>query len=180
VLPSTGEVTDLRTRAAMLDDGIDLLRAVWSGAAEHRGPHYQFTCPLPEQREVGRPVQPTIPIWVVGVWPRPKSMRRVLRCEGIVPQYNLEGRDTTPQDVRDLRAWLAENGARPDVEVISEGETSSDSTAGRDVVQQWADAGCTWWLETRWEMPHHSPQRLQEIRSRIVAGPPSSSRNPGQ
>jgi hypothetical protein len=33
-----------------------------------------------------RPVQqPRVPIWVVGAWPRPKSMRRVLRCDGLLP-----------------------------------------------------------------------------------------------
>jgi hypothetical protein len=40
------------------------------------------------------------------------------------------------------------------------------------VVGPWADAGCTWWLETRWEMPHDSPERMADIRARIEAGPP--------
>jgi len=30
-LPDTGEVTDLRSRAEMLDEGIDLIRALWAG-----------------------------------------------------------------------------------------------------------------------------------------------------
>jgi hypothetical protein len=25
----------------------------------------------------------------------------------------------------------------------------------------WADAGCTWWLETRWELPHDAAERLR-------------------
>jgi hypothetical protein len=28
------------------------------------------------------------------------------------------------------------------------------------------------WMETRWEMPHHSPERMRQIRERIAAGPP--------
>ena len=41
-------------------------------------------------------VQERIPVWVVGVWPRPKSMRRVLRCDGIIPQFEVEGREPRP------------------------------------------------------------------------------------
>jgi len=36
-LPRTGEEEDLRTRAAMLDDGIDLIRALWSGERTFQG-----------------------------------------------------------------------------------------------------------------------------------------------
>ena len=30
-LPDTGEVTDTRGRAALLDEGIDLMRELWAG-----------------------------------------------------------------------------------------------------------------------------------------------------
>src|SRR5262245_14963802 len=36
-LPLTGEEADRRTRAAMLDDGIDLIRALWAGEAAFEG-----------------------------------------------------------------------------------------------------------------------------------------------
>src|SRR5947199_7323942 len=36
-LPLTGEVEDLRARAAMLDEGIDLIRALWSGRTTYEG-----------------------------------------------------------------------------------------------------------------------------------------------
>ena len=39
-LPDTGEVTELRERAAMMDDGIDLMRTLWAGGTSHHGPHY--------------------------------------------------------------------------------------------------------------------------------------------
>jgi alkanesulfonate monooxygenase SsuD/methylene tetrahydromethanopterin reductase-like flavin-dependent oxidoreductase (luciferase family) len=172
-LPWTGEVTDVRARADLMDDGIDLLRALWTGVAEYKGPHYRYTFAMDDQLKVGKPVQQRIPIWVVGVWPRPKSMRRVLRCDGVVPQYQLDGRDGGPTDVRELRAWLSQQGAGPDLDVIAQGETPSDPAAASAVVRPWADAGCTWWLETRWEMPHHVPQRMQQVRDRLAAGPPA-------
>ncbi len=172
-LPLTGEETDLRARAEMMDEGIDLIRALWSGETAYHGRHYDYFCERDDLTRVSRPVQQRIPIWVVGVWPKPKSMRRVLRCDGIVPQYNLNDRDGGPEDMKAVRAWLAEHGARADLDVVSEGETPADDPAAATaIVAPWIDAGATWWLETRWEMPHDAPERMAEVRQRIAAGPP--------
>jgi alkanesulfonate monooxygenase SsuD/methylene tetrahydromethanopterin reductase-like flavin-dependent oxidoreductase (luciferase family) len=173
-LPLTGEVTDLRGRAELLDEGIDLIRELWAGGQHYHGRHFDYECERDDLAQVGRPVQERIPIWVVAAWPRPKSMRRVLRCDGVIPQYDLGGRDPAPQDVRDMRAWLADHGARTGLDVVADGETPADDrAAAAAVVTPLAEAGCTWWLETRWEMPHHSPERMREIRQRISAGPPA-------
>jgi alkanesulfonate monooxygenase SsuD/methylene tetrahydromethanopterin reductase-like flavin-dependent oxidoreductase (luciferase family) len=172
-LPDTGEVIDLRERAAMLDEGIDLMRELWAGRQGFHGEHYSYSCERDDLVEVGRPVQERIPIWVVGAWPRPKSMRRVLRCDGVVPQY--ESEDDGPGQLWQVRRWLSDHGARDDVDVISEGETpAADPAAARAIVEPWAAAGATWWLETRWEMPHNSPERMRQIRERIEAGPPTA------
>ncbi len=172
-LPATGEVTDLRGRAELLDEGIDLVRTLWEGETRYDGQHYRYDAAgRTDLTVVAEPVQERIPIWVVGLWPRPKSMERVLRCDGIIPQYELEGRHPEPDDARQVRAWLAERGAA-DHDVLSEGETPADDRdAAAAKVAPWAEAGCTWWMETRWEMPHESPERMAEIRRRIVAGPP--------
>src|ERR1700722_1632622 len=97
-LPRTGEVTDLRGRAELLDEGIDLIRALWEGRGEYQGEHYRYRTGRMDLAQACQPVQDRVPIWVVGVWPRPKSMRRVLRCDGLIPQYEIEGRDPAPQD----------------------------------------------------------------------------------
>jgi hypothetical protein len=99
-------------------------------------------------------------------------MQRVLRCDGIVPQYQLDGRDGGPTDVRELRVWLSQHGARPGLDVIAQGETPGDTGAASAVVRPWKNAGCTWWLETRWEMPHHVSERSRQVRDRLAAGPP--------
>jgi alkanesulfonate monooxygenase SsuD/methylene tetrahydromethanopterin reductase-like flavin-dependent oxidoreductase (luciferase family) len=172
-LPDTGEVTDLRGRAERLDEGIDLIQALWAGQNTYHGRHYDYVCERDDLVAVARPVQERIPIWVVGVWPRPRSMRRVLRCDGVIPQYQLDDREAVPDDARAVRAWLSEHGARPELDVISEGETpTGDRAAAAAQVAPWAAAGCTWWLETRWEMPHHTDDRMREIRQRIEVGPP--------
>jgi alkanesulfonate monooxygenase SsuD/methylene tetrahydromethanopterin reductase-like flavin-dependent oxidoreductase (luciferase family) len=169
----TGEPADRRERADRLDEGIDLLRTVWSGGRSYHGRYYDFDASeRGELIEVARPVQEQVPIWVVGRWPRPRSMRRAARCEGVIPEYEFDDREPTGQDVRELRAWLAEHGARPDIEVISEGETEVGDAAAADRVAERAAAGCTWWLETRWQMPGQPENRLAEMRARIAAGPP--------
>jgi len=171
-LPVTGEETGLHTRAAMMDEGLDLIRSLWEGGKSYEGQHYQYECARDDLSQVCRPVQPRIPIWVVGVWPRPKSMRRVLRCEGLLPQFQEGPHEGTPAAIREIRTWLAEHG-RSDVEIIADGETPTDDrTAADEKVRAWAEAGCAWWLETRWELPHHSAERMREISARIGAGPP--------
>ncbi|MGZ4472295.1 MAG: LLM class flavin-dependent oxidoreductase [Nocardioidaceae bacterium] len=177
-LPDTGEVVDLRTRAEMLDEGIDLIHELWAGRQDFRGKHYSYQCARDDLVQMARPVRDRIPIWVVGAWQRPKSMRRVLRCDGVVPQWDLaEGREGTPDDVRQLRAWLAERKVAAGFDVISEGETPADDSArAASVVQPWAEAGCTWWLESRWEMPHHGDERMGQVRKRLLAGPPNEPR----
>jgi len=176
MLLGTGESDDRRARADRMDEGIDLMRTLWSGGRTHHGKYYDFA----EDRdgeliEVGRPVQESVPIWVVGAWLRPRSMRRAARCDGVVPEYYLDGREPTLEDVRELRVWLAEHGARPDIDVIAEGETPADDAAAASAqVAARVAAGCTWWLETRWQTSEHSPVRLDEARERILAGPPRS------
>ena len=176
MLLGTEESDDRRERADRMDEGIDLMRTLWSGGRTYHSRYYDFA----EDRdgeliEIGRPVQQPVPIWVVGAWNRPRSMRRAARCDGVVPEYHLDGREPTSEDVRELRGWLAEHGARPDIDVIAEGETSADDAAAASAqAAAWATAGCTWWLETRWQTPEHPQVRLEEVRARILAGPPRS------
>jgi hypothetical protein len=177
-LGNTGEEIDRRARAELLDEGIDLIAGLWEGRLRFSGRNYQVDLAAREDlARVATPVQrPRVPIWVVGAWPRPKSMRRVLRCDGLLPVSMDAGgfRATTPDDVRAMLRWLDERGGlRPGFDVVTEGETPADDPArAAAIVAPWIDAGCTWWLETRWAMPHDSADRIREVRERIQAGPP--------
>ena len=169
-LPLTGETLDLRTRAAMMDEGIDLVRELWRGGSHFHGEYYTYDVDRTDLAEVGVPEQRPIPIWVVGLWPRPKSMRRVLRCDGVMPQYD---GDWSPERMREMCDWLAQQGAPDGFDVVADGETpAGDRAAAAAAVAPWADAGATWWLETRWEMPHNAPERMREVRDRLASGPP--------
>jgi alkanesulfonate monooxygenase SsuD/methylene tetrahydromethanopterin reductase-like flavin-dependent oxidoreductase (luciferase family) len=173
-LPDTGEETDKRIRAERLDEGIDLVRTLWDGRLSYHGDFYDFECENDGLIGAAAPVSARIPIWVVGVWPRPKSMRRVLRCDGIIPQYNLDGRDAGPDDARAVRAWLTEHGGRPDLDLVAEGETPADDPGAAEArVTPWAEAGCTWWIENRWVLPEDTTDPTAVVRERLAAGPPA-------
>ncbi len=169
-LPLTGEATGVRERAEMMDEGIDLMRTVWSTGGSYDGRFYTYSPgDRPDLTEMAQPAQERIPIWVVGVWPRMKSMRRVLRCDGVVAQFSEDAGEPAPSGAAEVSAWLRAQG-KPAIDVVIDGE--SDPSSATATVRPWAEAGCTWWLETRWEMPHHSAERLAQIRERIEAGPP--------
>lgn len=124
-----GEVTDRRTRAALLDEGLQVLTGLWAGQPfNFQGEHYQITetgfqPPPPPQQ------QPRIPIWVVGAWPREKSMRRALRYDGLLP--NVMGEDgkvrlqpATPAEIQEMCAYIQANRrATSPYDIIVEGET---------------------------------------------------------
>jgi alkanesulfonate monooxygenase SsuD/methylene tetrahydromethanopterin reductase-like flavin-dependent oxidoreductase (luciferase family) len=161
-LGSYGEPTDRATRAALLDEGIDLVRALWHGERRFDGAHHHLDL-VGAVHPSPRPVQPRIPIWVVAAGGRERSMQRALRCDGLLPTFmGAEGaRNPTPDELREMVAWLDERGRPPGFDVIVEGETQPGETG---VVEPWAEAGATWWLETRWGAP-------EDVRQRIEAGP---------
>jgi alkanesulfonate monooxygenase SsuD/methylene tetrahydromethanopterin reductase-like flavin-dependent oxidoreductase (luciferase family) len=176
-LGTTGDETDLRTRASMLDDGIDLMTSLWQGKMSFAGRHYTIDLEARQDlAEMAKPVQEHIPVWVVAAWPRLKSMRRALRCDGVLPVFmDKDGtyREQSPAEVRDMLRWLKEHRAHDDIDLVIEGETSADDpAAAARAVQPWADAGCTWWIESRWLMPDHGPEHKVEVLKRIAAGPP--------
>jgi alkanesulfonate monooxygenase SsuD/methylene tetrahydromethanopterin reductase-like flavin-dependent oxidoreductase (luciferase family) len=172
-LPDTNEATGVAERAAMLDEGIDLIRGLWDGARDFEGEHYQYRTGRMDLTAAVRPAQERIPIWVVGVWPRPRSMRRVLRCDGIIPQFDVSDRAPRPDDARAVRAWLSKHGGRPDLDIVAEGESpADDAIAAAAQAAEWARAGCTWWLETRWSDPGQTGLGHDPMRARLAAGPP--------
>lgn len=161
-----GEETDKRIRAELLDEAIDIIAGLWAGQPfNYEGKHYtvkETTFLLPDP-----PVQqPRIPIWCVGVWPRMKSMRRILRCDGILPGYDP---NDDPQEIRDILAYINENRILDShFDVIMEGTTPGDDPeAALAKVQPWEDAGVTWWIESPWSLGD-----LDKVMERLVQGPP--------
>jgi len=167
----TGEALDVRERAAMLDEGIDLVRQFWRGELTFFGEHYQADLrSRADLAEAGTPVQGDIPIWVVGAWPRERSLRRALRCSGVIPEP-MSG-ELSAGMVREIREWYSARGAAATFDIVVEGESSPDAGAAATTIRPWAEAGATWWLETQWAQPRNAPEMLARLRTRIEAGPP--------
>ena len=153
-----GEETDAKTRAAVLDESLGVLRSLLSGEpVDHDGPHVRAegVTFLPT------PVHPGgIPVWIGGRWPNRAPLRRAVRYEGAF----LISVDT-PEDLREARRVLADLR-----------ETQGDTMAGFDVVVQlapgadvapWAAAGAGWVLTQ--VGPYHLD--LAEVRAVVRAGP---------
>jgi alkanesulfonate monooxygenase SsuD/methylene tetrahydromethanopterin reductase-like flavin-dependent oxidoreductase (luciferase family) len=172
-----GEETDRKIRAQLLDEGLDILNGLWNGQPfSYQGQHYQIDnvtfAPTPRQ-------SPRIPIWAVGAWPRMKSMRRVLRCDGILPAMMDEqgkSRDITPNDIRAIKQYVEANRSETSqFDIVMEGETPGDDRErAATVVRRWAEAGVTWWLENVWATPREQGG-LEGMRKRILQGPPQGA-----
>ncbi|MEQ8235054.1 MAG: LLM class flavin-dependent oxidoreductase [Gammaproteobacteria bacterium] len=164
-----GHETDARVRGAMLDEGLDVLAALWCGApVDHRGAHFQVQC-----EAFAPPLQqPRIPVWVAGLWPSRKPFRRAAKWDGVSAMSSSwdAGGVLSVADLRDIRAFVAAAGNdRADFEIVVTGATTGPGDSSR--VEELAAAGLTWWLE----MAPSFQQTLDDIRSRIRKGPPTPS-----
>jgi alkanesulfonate monooxygenase SsuD/methylene tetrahydromethanopterin reductase-like flavin-dependent oxidoreductase (luciferase family) len=146
-----GDESDPRTRAAILDEGLDVVdQLLRTGRASHRGAHLTVDAavrPCPVQ-------QPRPPIWVAGVVPNQRPLRRARQWDGVVPI----GSDDrlTPEA---LASYLG-----------------GDVPAGWDVVASWAagvpaaeygDVGATWLVESTWPVGDW----VDDFRARVRRGP---------
>jgi hypothetical protein len=169
----TGMPAERKTRAEMLDEGLEILDGLWSGKPfRFNGKHNQ----IKSMRFIPRPFQkPRIPIWVVGAWGRPKSMGRVLKYDGLIPvikKPNGDHGEVTPAAIREMRKFVTdrrvvEGNMRKDFDIIKDGTTPLDRTKAKEIVKPFAEAGATWWMESMWGY-----KGLREVRKRAKAGPP--------
>ena len=166
-----GEAMDIKIRAQLLDESLEILTGLWSGQPfSYDGEHYhvQAMTLLPP------PVQsPRIPIWVVGAWPRMKSMRRVLRYDGLLPTKKADDgsfAQVTPADIRTMKAFVDEQRTlTTPFDIVWEGETPGDDhEQAAAIVRPRVEAGITWWLEARWG----DGVTADDVRTRIKQGPP--------
>lgn len=159
---NVGEPTESRTRAELLDETLDILGGLWSGESfGFEGRHYRFA-PMTFRPT---PVQsPRIPIWVVAIATADRSMQRAIRWDGLVSQVaDAGGLDpvTTWLD-RERPTWRTDG-----FELVAQGSTPPDPAAAREIVEPWARAGATWWIDADWE-----GATIESQRARIAAGPP--------
>jgi alkanesulfonate monooxygenase SsuD/methylene tetrahydromethanopterin reductase-like flavin-dependent oxidoreductase (luciferase family) len=150
-----GEPTDPKVRAAMLDEGLDLLRRFWSGQeVTYRSEHFT----VDGVTLAPTPVQERVPIWIGGN--RPASLRRAARWDGwLADSADPTGMRLSPYDV-----------ARS-VEQIDRGENFDIAVLGqldRGDPAAYERVGATWWLEN----VHDRRGSLDDVLALVGAGPP--------
>jgi alkanesulfonate monooxygenase SsuD/methylene tetrahydromethanopterin reductase-like flavin-dependent oxidoreductase (luciferase family) len=163
-LSGFGEETDPRARAALLDEALDVVVALWSGAPiDHAGARFRLdrALVLPTPRQAPRP-----PIWVADVWPARAPLRRAPRFDGVFPISRDE--PIAGDDLRALMAYVDERRT-------SDGPFDLVVTGAPDVspsrLDELAGAGVTWWLASL-----RLGAGAQDLRAVAAAGPPQWSR----
>ena len=179
-----GEETDRKIRAELLDEWLEILTELWKGKPiTYSGKHYRIT-PTPF-RAAPPPAQPAgIPIWVVGAWPREKSMRRVVKYDGLLPGvFEPDGsqRSPTPAELMEIAAYIRTHRTKDGpFDIVMEGETPGDDPeAAWAAVRPWIGTGVTWWLEGMWSQTD-APDGLSMVRRRLEPGPPRVDGTAGQ
>lgn len=161
-----GDFGDPKARAASLDEGLELLTALWSGKpVSHRGRFHRA-----ETEGFAPPVQrPRIPIWVAATWPHKKPLARAARWDGVAPMHvgAVEGRLLEPSEVRELADYVAQHRADDAPFDIIHYGVSRDAADNAAAASR-AEAGATWWVESviTWAMD------VDYTRRRIRSGPP--------
>jgi alkanesulfonate monooxygenase SsuD/methylene tetrahydromethanopterin reductase-like flavin-dependent oxidoreductase (luciferase family) len=168
-----GEETDLARRASLLDEGLELLAAFWSGEPfDHDGPNFTVRGaafqPTPLQR-------PRIPVWIAGKWPAKPAFRRAARWDGVFPIHRDVQAPATmsPEQLGEIVGYtLAHRTATGPLDVALEASSEgADPAAALAATEPYREAGLTWWIERL----HPARGPLAEMRARLEAGPPRES-----
>ncbi len=161
-----GEPTDRKQRAAMLDEGLDVVARLLAGErVNHHGEFYTVKDVKLEPTSLQRP---RLPIWIGAE--SGNALRRAARWEGWVT-YTVDTRgvvvsspDKIAQTLATIRHYRSDAGLTMegyDVVVTGVSEAGEPMDAYRAI-------GTTWWLETL----HGMRVGYDELMARVKAGPP--------
>ena len=172
-------------RARKLDEVLDIYAGLMGGQPfSYTGEHFSAS-PVTELVPPPPVQTPHPPVWCVGLMlpgrSRQRSLERAARWQGVFPAVaggSLEnpGSHLTPVSLRELVGHIttlraADGQSMEGYDVIVEGDSHGEFGTVRPPVEQWADAGATWWVESWWDLPD-SPEGRRELRRRLELGPP--------
>jgi alkanesulfonate monooxygenase SsuD/methylene tetrahydromethanopterin reductase-like flavin-dependent oxidoreductase (luciferase family) len=159
-----GETGDARTRAAMLDEGLDVLNRLMSGQpVTHHGRFYTVDgitmAPLPLQR-------PRVPIWIGGE--SKPALRRAARWDGWVIGAG-DDRGNMVKSPEQLAIQVEHiHLHRTHEDAFDVAMTGYSKANNGPLTREYEEAGATWWLES----VHLQRGTFDEMKSRIAEGPP--------
>jgi alkanesulfonate monooxygenase SsuD/methylene tetrahydromethanopterin reductase-like flavin-dependent oxidoreductase (luciferase family) len=131
-----GEPSDDRTRAELLDEGLDVITKLWAGeSVHHSGPQLR----VDGVRFLPQPLQqPRIPIWCAAHWPHRTPLRRAARYDGVVPIGDL-----SPEAVSALLSEVRRHRTTD-----APFDLAIASWTANAPPHEYESAGATWWLES--------------------------------
>ena len=159
-----GGPVEAKTRAIMLDEGLEILSRLFNGEAlTYQGQYYvvrdSTLSPLPLQR-------PRPPFWIGG--DSHPALRRAAQWDGWVTTCMDEVHNITqsPELFAERLAYLRQRRSSAEPFEIA---LSGTAIPGKEaLVKEFAAAGATWWLET--VAPLFGSH--EEMLARVKAGPP--------
>lgn len=160
--------TDRKERAERLDEVLEILELGQKGEPfSYEGKHFQVN----EMVLLPKPVQERIPVWSVAGWPHERSLARPAKWDGIIPVDMSPGKDpfqsVQPEVLREIVAWCSAHHTRDSAfDVVIEGKT--DGASDTNYVGAIAEAGATWFIESRWD----DTETPESLLDRIRKGPP--------
>ena len=163
--------TDLRKRADMLDEGLEILDGLWTGQPfEFHGDHYD----LEKSTFLPRPVQqPRIPIWVAAMWPKRRPIRRAARWDGLAPIIYDEATEQfgepTPQVIGEIAAYAQSQRQTDEPFDLAVAGTHTPGEDLSEYLAQLEAVGATWWRDG-WIPWLGTPYEAWEAD--VLAGPP--------
>ena len=164
---------DLRTRADMLDEGLEIVTGLWSGQPfSFEGSHYR----LSESTFSPRPVQrPRIPIWVAAMWPARRPVRRAAAWDGLAPIFTDSDHQSfvepTPERIREVADYAKAHRTSEDPFDVAVAETHEPGRRVDDRVERYEEAGATWWRDG-W-VPMSGIDHDEWVRD-VISAPPVS------
>ncbi len=167
-----GLPTDRKIRAERLDEGLEIVTGLWKGQPfQFEGKHYHVK-PTDFNLPQSPVQQPRIPIWVVGAWPKTKSMQRALQFDGLLPNFmgadgNVKIGRPDLATIKEMTGYVKQHTIDRSFDIIMEGETDPSHSESLVVVRELANQGVTWWMEAQW-----SAKDEGIILNRLKAGPP--------
>jgi alkanesulfonate monooxygenase SsuD/methylene tetrahydromethanopterin reductase-like flavin-dependent oxidoreductase (luciferase family) len=152
-----GDPTDARERADMLEEGLTIIQAVWSGESfGFEGEHHTVAENSFAPRPLGK-----IPIWVAGMLPNLRPLRRAARFDGVYPMRSDE-EAMEPSDVAKVADYVkVHRGGEEPFDVVIGASREADHAA-------YEEAGATWFLSG----PGSGGEPIEETMGWLRQGPP--------
>jgi alkanesulfonate monooxygenase SsuD/methylene tetrahydromethanopterin reductase-like flavin-dependent oxidoreductase (luciferase family) len=172
-----GEQTDLKERAAMLDEALSVLVGLWSGESFHHEGKYYY---IRDTQFLPKPLQlPRIPIWVGGFWPNKAPFRRAASWDGVFPVFKTESEAQELAQLEEAVSYINAHRTNPTaMDLVCTGFTFRDKPAlAAEMISKRAALGMTWWLESitpsRFGLRIKDQWPVDALRERILQGPPT-------